>query len=440
VPTPDSPELPYSFTAFQEAQGDNAFPGTQLDASLANLKSAIDQIIVFTGAVIRDDEKLNNGVVTKDSLDADVLLGLESPRPWVTATAYAVDDTATINNSLYICLAAHTSGVFANDLASGKWVLLIEFTVPSNIPDGSVVTAKLAGGAVATAKIADGAVTEIKIADGAVSLAKLAPVVQAALLPIGISAAWDGPIAPARWLFKFGQAVSRATYLDLMNALTAVALGNVSNGSQTVSGLTVDLRNLGLEGAPIEGSGVQAGTTVSAVTATTLTLSANGNANVTGAQLRIFPHGNGDGSSTFNVPDDRDYATAGRGNMGGTAAGRITATGNGNPGLDTTKLGKKGGVDRHALTAAQLPANIPNSASSSTTVSAPGGFQIMLNVAGNFLGYASGAAQSPNAGNLVGALPATTSTTVTINPSGGQEHPNLQPTRVCNRIIFTGVA
>jgi len=440
VPTPDSPSLDFSFTGFQEGQGNNSFPGTQLDAALQNLKQSIDELIAFTGGVIRDDEKLNNGVVTKDSLAEDVLLGLPAPRPWATATAYAVDATATINNSLYICLVAHTSGVFANDLASGKWVLLIEFTVPSNIPDGSVVTAKLASGAVVTAKIADGAVTEVKIADGAVTLAKLAPVVQAGLLPIGISADWDGPVAPARWVFKFGQAVSRTTYLDLMNALTAVTLGNVSNGSQTVSGLTVDLRNLGLEGAPVEGSGIQAGTTVSAVTATTLTLSANGNANVTGAQLRIFPHGNGDGSSNFNVPDDRDYATAGRGNMGGTAAGRITALGNGNPGLDTAKLGKKGGVDRHLLVKEQIPALIPNTASSSTTVSAPSGFAIMLNVAGNFLGYASGGASSPNAGNLVTSLPATTSTAVTINPSGGQEHPNLQPTRVCNRIIFTGVA
>lgn len=43
---------------------------------------------------------------------------------WVTATAYVVDDVREAANGYYYkCLIAHTSGVFATDLAAGKWVL-----------------------------------------------------------------------------------------------------------------------------------------------------------------------------------------------------------------------------------------------------------------------------------------------------------------------------
>lgn len=43
---------------------------------------------------------------------------------WVTATAYAVDDIILAADGLYYkCLIAHTSGVFATDLAAVDWVL-----------------------------------------------------------------------------------------------------------------------------------------------------------------------------------------------------------------------------------------------------------------------------------------------------------------------------
>ncbi|MGV7234655.1 MAG: DUF2586 family protein [Nitrosomonadaceae bacterium] len=42
---------------------------------------------------------------------------------WVTATAYAVGDVVEESGSLYRALTAHTSGVFATDLAADEWVL-----------------------------------------------------------------------------------------------------------------------------------------------------------------------------------------------------------------------------------------------------------------------------------------------------------------------------
>ena len=51
-------------------------------------------------------------------------------------------------------------------------------------------------------------------------------------------------------------------------------------------------------------------------------------------------YGAGDGSTTFNLPDLRGYLLAGKDDMGGAAASRITA---GASGIDGTVLGAAGG-------------------------------------------------------------------------------------------------
>lgn len=43
---------------------------------------------------------------------------------WITATAYSINNLVSSNGSTYICVEAHTSGIFATDLAAGKWELL----------------------------------------------------------------------------------------------------------------------------------------------------------------------------------------------------------------------------------------------------------------------------------------------------------------------------
>lgn len=65
-------------------------------------------------------------------------------------------------------------------------------------------------------------------------------------------------------------------------------------------------------------------------------------------------YGSGNGTTTFNLPDCRDRVSVGKGNMGGTAANRIT---NAVAGFNTTVLGAAGGVQEHVLTAAQMPAH-----------------------------------------------------------------------------------
>jgi len=435
MPLPTSPSLDYSYTAFQQAQGNNTFPGTQLDNDLANLKQSIDQTIDFAASVIREDGQLRNGVVTKEALGPDITLGVEPPRPWAPDRRYEVNDTATINNTLWICTQAHTSSDFADDMAVGFWDKLIEFTVPAAIEDGAVTTEKLAALAVTAAKIAASAVTTAKIADGAVTPAKLAPSVQATMLMVGATMEWDGPVPPAGWVFKAGQELSRVTYSALMNVLTAVCTGTVSGSSQTITNVSADLRGFGLEGAAIEGAGIEPGTTVTAVTSTTITLSQNASASGSGVTLRIFPHGNGNGSTTFNVPDDRGRVAAGRDSMGGTAQMRLTSAG----GVAGARLGAAGGSDTHTLTEQQMPPHSHTGVANTAGLHA----HTYWDVGGHATSTPGGEGLAARPDGLITRDTAFAGDhwhTLTISAAGGgQAHPNVQPTRVTNKIIFTGV-
>src|SRR5690606_30912733 len=62
-------------------------------------------------------------------------------------------------------------------------------------------------------------------------------------------------------------------------------------------------------------------------------------------------YGVGDGSTTFNLPDLRGRVAAGRDDMGGTSANRLT---NQSGGLDGDTLGASGGSETHTLTEAEL--------------------------------------------------------------------------------------
>ncbi|MCX8003358.1 MAG: tail fiber protein [Burkholderiaceae bacterium] len=122
--------------------------------------------------------------------------------------------------------------------------------------------------------------------------------------------------------------------------------------------------------------------------------------------------GAGDGASTFNLPDLRDRVPIGQGTMGGvSAAGRITNTGAGNPGLDTGAIGNAGGVDRHTLSIAQMPAHTHD--------------------------FASGLLRSSAGSDTQGGTGFGGSLTATQSRGGGEAHPNVQPSLVCTWIIKT---
>lgn len=64
-------------------------------------------------------------------------------------------------------------------------------------------------------------------------------------------------------------------------------------------------------------------------------------------------YGAGDGSTTFNVPDLRGRVIAGKDDMGGVSASRLTATG----GITGTTLGASGGSETHTLLSTEMPSH-----------------------------------------------------------------------------------
>jgi hypothetical protein len=69
-PTPYDPT--YSYTGFSVGQGDNSFPGPQIDADFAALNITTDQTITALADVRRSDGALVNEIVTYDSLDPEL--------------------------------------------------------------------------------------------------------------------------------------------------------------------------------------------------------------------------------------------------------------------------------------------------------------------------------------------------------------------------------
>lgn len=134
---PDLYELTYSYTAFQQSQGDNSFPGTQLDADLAGLEDAIENVSTFTKTVIRSDGQLNNGIVTFDSLSMDLQgVGLSPAVAWATGVQWIANRTVVQNGAIYRAAVTHTAGVFAADLAAGKWIFVGTLPAGADGADG----------------------------------------------------------------------------------------------------------------------------------------------------------------------------------------------------------------------------------------------------------------------------------------------------------------
>lgn len=103
-----------------------------VDAELAAIATSINALCLNLGLIQRDDTQLRDGVVSAASLSAEVLALIGSstgsrwtPRGnWVTLTVYAALDMIQTGGVPYLCVTAHTSGVFAADLAAGKWMVL----------------------------------------------------------------------------------------------------------------------------------------------------------------------------------------------------------------------------------------------------------------------------------------------------------------------------
>ena len=116
-------------------------------------------------------------------------------------------------------------------------------------------------------------------------------------------------------------------------------------------------------------------------------------------------YGAGDGSTTFGLPDIRGRVIAGKDNMGGTAASRLTSP------VAGSTLGASGGSQSHTLSATEMPAHTHG-----------------INATASYDGYA------PTALTITNGSPTPTNT---ASAGSGAAHNNVQPTFISNYIIKT---
>ena len=156
--------------------------------------------------------------------------------------------------------------------------------------------------------------------------------------------------------------------------------------------------------------------------------------------------GVGNGSTTFNLPDMRGRVVAGKDNMGGTPAGRLTTAGAGFVG---NTIGAAGGAQTHTLTTAQTEShnhgggvhshgvNDPSHVHGPGSGGAPG-FLVTTGTTGDAGIDMGGTGSIPyrfaTAAAITGISIANSAATIASNGSG-QPHQNTQPTLVSNYII-----
>lgn len=142
--------------------------------------------------------------------------------------------------------------------------------------------------------------------------------------------------------------------------------------------------------------------------------------------------GSGDGATTFGLPDLRGRTCYGRDDMGGSAAGRLTASYFGSA---ATTLGNSGGSESRQLITANLPAYTP------VVSSAVFNGNPITNGIANASGSSTGGGVFPI--NVIGSYSSPTPTgsvSVTMAAQGGTS--NLfaiaSPGLIVNKIMFAG--
>ena len=306
-------------------------------------------------------------------------------------------------------------------LAAAASSLTGQVAVANGGTGASTLTANnvlLGNGTSAVQFVAPGTSGNVLTSDGT-TWASSAPAASAGV-PTATVLDYAGYTAPSGYLLCDGAAVSRTTYSALWAALSAQSTVTITIASPGVitwnshplqNGDPVRLQTTGA--LP---TNLVANTTYYVVSAAANTFqlastrggsAINTSGSQSGTHTAIYaPHGWGDNSTTFNVPDLRGRATAGRDNMGGTAASRLTTAGSGIAGVN---LGDAGGTQTHTLTTTEMPAHTHTNGFSTT-----GGSATMFGSCGSF---------NP--------------TSSTGSTGGGGAHQNTQPTLVTNKIIKT---
>jgi microcystin-dependent protein len=334
----------------------------------------------------------------------------------VTAAAFSGADGQVIN---YISTNTNTGGATFNPSGFGAVQI---------VRDSSTGPAALTGGEL----VATNAVSLIYDATAS-TFHILSPVnwPNSSGVPVGTIINVAGFTAPANYALTYGQPVSRTTYSSLFSALTLSQTGTITSGSPTITALS-SVEQLGA-GMPVEALGIPAGTTITGCSAPTCTMSANATASRSG-QIVFFAFGDGDGSTTFNLPDYRGLVLVGRSNMGGADPGNMTTA---YYSSDPAVLGHVGGGQSSTLTTPNLPPYTPAGTSSLSVTSSSSSIITGAIAGSQTAATGGGTGVATGSGFATGSIVSTGVATLTGTTQGGTSTPfsRVQPSRIVNFAI-----
>lgn len=227
-------------------------------------------------------------------------------------------------------------------------------------------------------------------------------------IPIGTTIDFCGPIVPTDFILCDGSGVSRATYASLLSSISQTQNGTITNTLNTVSGLSSTSAMYGanglIPGMAIEGAGIPAGTTIlTIVDGTDITMSQNATASGT-ISIQFFNWGNGNGSTTFNLPSFTRSTSVGSGGTGTTTIGNV--------------LGQSGGEENHVLSEGEMPSHIHSGSYVTLGLDQKNGSGANGLIQPNVPGYSN------------------VNETLTIAPDGGgAAHNTMQPSKIVTKCI-----
>jgi hypothetical protein len=111
------------FTAIDPSAAVNE--STVVDGSVYASASAASAAESAASAALADADRIAAALSASEAQASEALLGLWRD-VWLTATVYALGDRVSQSGNSYYAKVAHTSGVFATDLAALKWGIVAE--------------------------------------------------------------------------------------------------------------------------------------------------------------------------------------------------------------------------------------------------------------------------------------------------------------------------
>lgn len=238
----------YDFAAFSSSFPSSQQPGVKLEDEFDAIKVTLDQVLRNIAYIQRDDYQVANLSIGLDQLKPEVVLGV--PTDWVTATSYDAKAVVWKSGILYVCNTAHTSGVFATDLAADKWTAYLDYADP--LGQALSYAADASGYADDASDYADAASTSADAADtsataaaasasaAAASAAAAAAAVTALVLPLDITQGGTGASTAAGARTALGATTIGGALFVAANAAAAIsALAIAANQAayQTALGL-----------------------------------------------------------------------------------------------------------------------------------------------------------------------------------------------------------